>query len=376
MNIRERVMAVCRREDPDRIPFLIFENLLPRGHAERRFRDLGLGLWAVEPVYRMENPKVKIREARYFDTWYSRESFIFGRSVSGGIVSRTYHTPAGEVSSRSRVGLGYEGSEWCMEYMIKDLADYDAVKYLVEETVYIPSHETFLKRDRIIGDDGIVLAYVPKSPLQLMLHVFMGHKRFALDYYRHRREFEDLMRVIWRKETEIYRIVADSPAEVVWCGDNVDGIILGPKTFERYHVPFYNEVARILHKKGKTFAVHLDGRLRCLSNAIQKTNIDIVEAFTPPPMGDLSIEEAKAAWKGKFIIYVNFPTTVFLSERRSVKKYALDVLRSIAPGEGFIIGVTENIPTHVFESSLGTAVETIAHYGNCPISRESLPFTA
>ena len=40
----------------------------------------------------------------------------------------------------------------------------------------------------------------------------------------------------------------------------------------------------------------MDGRLARLRQEIGATALDFVEGFTPPPLGDLELEEARAAW--------------------------------------------------------------------------------
>ena len=63
----------------------------------------------------------------------------------------------------------------------------------------------------------------------------------------------------------------------------------------------------------------MDGKLKCLKSLIAKIPIDVVEAFTSPPMGDLTLAEARAAWKDK-VIGLNFPESVILEGLDAVKK--------------------------------------------------------
>jgi len=99
----------------------------------------------------------------------------------------------------------------------------------------------------------------------------------------------------------------------------------------------------MLHGKDKILAVHLDGRLKCLRDLIASSRIDVIEAFTPPPIGDISIEEARATWKGK-VLWTNFPATVSLEAQLDrVEREVISILRSAAPGRDFALGITEDI---------------------------------
>jgi len=351
MSIKERIMAAFRGEEPDRIPWMILSILLPRGRIEREMRNMGLGLVSWASVYEQETPNVKIEQ-----------------SASGGMCETIYHTPVGSVSTKQRTtGLGYD-VPWTTEFMIKDASDYEVIKFMVEDTVYRPDYDPFLDAERELGDDGIVCTSGRRSPVQQLLLEFMGYRRFSIDLYRNRSEFEKLLNVMEEKTLELYRILADSPSEIVWVADNINGIVTSPRIFEKYCIPFYDKLAQILHSKDKIISVHMDGRLKSLLSLIPKTKIDSVDGFTPPPVGDLSIREARDIWGDNYTIWTNFPPTVFLHGADAIRKCTIEMLRNAAPGDRFIMGVTENIPSDILDVSLKTVTKTMAKNGKYPIS--------
>jgi len=327
MNIKERALAALRGEEPDMIPFLIYSSILPRGSVGRKLRNMGLGLCMHAPVYEVDTHNVKVEEN-------ARAILVLLEGLSKKPLHRVYHTPVGSVSVKLRTDLSQ--IPWTKEYLIKDLSDYEVVTYIIENTEFHPDYETFLSVEKDLGDDGVVPAIVERSPLQKLLLELMGYERFSIDLYRHTKELEELLRVVEKKEDEMYRIVAESPAEIVWCPDNINGMTIGPKLFEKYCIPFYNKQARLLHKKDKIYEVHMDGRLKCLRDLIPKTEIDVIEAFTPPPMGDLPLAEARAMWGEKYVIWMNFPGSVFMLGGEAVRKRTMELLREAAPGNRFV----------------------------------------
>jgi len=100
------------------------------------------------------------------------------------------------------------------------------------------------------------------------------------------------MALIDKRLEEICYIVAESPAEIIKVGDNTDSMLISPKLFEDYCLPYFQKYSRILHFKGKIVMSHMDGRLKILKDLISKTGLDMIEAFTPPG-GDLPISEAR-----------------------------------------------------------------------------------
>ena len=327
LNLKERIMAVYHGEVPDKIPLVIYSALCPRGYMERQLRNKGLGLKVAVPVWREEMPHVRV-----------------DMKTVGNIVYKTFHTPVGSVSMKERIGLREgAGASWIVEHPIKDISDFEVVEFIAEDTVYLPDYEPFLEAERNLGDDGIVFVWAGRSPLQEMQIELMGYKTFAIALYKYPREFERLLRILEKRADERYRIIAESPAEIVNGTDNISSEIVSPKLYEKYIIPFYRKQAQLLHKKGKILEDHMDGKLKCLKDLISKTDIDVVEAFTPPPMGDLPLIEAKAAWKEK-IISLNFPESVFLEGPNVIKEYTLKILNEAAPYNNFMITFTEDIP--------------------------------
>jgi len=362
-------MAVLRHEEPDIVPVTVYTALMPRGSQERHLRNMGLCLVDMDfSVYGIRTPHVVVQTAQNIASFNIDDRYsCVGKQKQ--TIQRTYQTPVGTLLERYK--WNYTLFEWPLEWAIKDLRDYETVKYVIEDINYFPSHEGFLKAEETMGEDGIVVLGTPRSPLQSMLLELMGYTKFSVDYYTHRSEFDDLYAVFSRKQLELYKVVADSPAEIVILGDNINGDVTSPRLFERYCMPFYQEVARILHEKGKIFGVHCDGKLKCLAGLIGKTDVDVIEGFSPPPMGDLSIHDAKSVWKGK-IIWTTPPASLAVeSTLDGVRKQTIEMLRGASPGDDFAIGITEDIGdirSTRYADILTAITETVMKYGTYPIS--------
>jgi hypothetical protein len=140
----------------------------------------------------------------------------------------------------------------------------------------------------------------------------------------------------------------------------VDGVLVTPGLFEQYFMPVYAEQARALHAHGKLMAVHMDGRLKPLAKLIGRTEIDIVEAFHPPPMGDLPLGEALSRWPNK-AIWVGFPGSVYVLGPRATREHALELLMEAVPGERLVVEMsTENLVSNENLQALTSVLETAA----------------
>jgi hypothetical protein len=316
----------------------------------RMLRNKGLGLKVSAPLWRMETPHVEVET----------------RTV-GDLVYRRFKTPVGEVSMKEKVGLREgAGASWIVEHPIKGPDDFEVVEFIAEDTVYIPDYGPFRRAEEDLGGDGIVFVWAGRSPIQEMQIELMGYRIFAISMYRYPEKFRSLHRALERRAEKRYGIIAESPAEIVNGTDNINSVITSPRLYREYIIPFYKRQADRLHRRGKILEDHMDGKLRALKKLISETPLDAVEAFTPPPMGDLPLAEALAAWKDK-VISLNFPESVILEGPEAVKRQVMQILTEAGRGDRLIITVTEDIPRRHRWTGLSAITETLQRHGAYPL---------
>ncbi len=355
-------MTLLRGNLPDKIPFAHCDRHFPRGWVERETRNSGLALLCYRPCYieSMSNVQVTTK-------------------TEGNVLARTYSTPVGNLTERLRFGVGYGqaryGRDWKgvqprrVEYAVKKPEDYDVLRFIVENTHYEPYYYPIEDQTKRLGNDGMVIAKLLYSPFQRLLIQWVG-PRLYIHLAKQRETIDELYGMLEKRyETELFPIAADSPSEVVLYGDNIDDVLVSPSIFERYHLPSYAKCARILHGKGKLLDVHMDGRLKDIVAQVRDSDVDIVEAFTPPPMGDLPIDEALSTWEDK-IIWINFPSTIStLMGPEDVKRHILEQLELMIPGErSLLIASTEN---YLPEENLMTMAR-IMEKAVLPLSKEAI----
>ncbi len=87
----------------------------------------------------------------------------------------------------------------------------------------------------------------------------------------------------------------------------------------------------------------MDGRLGVLRDLIARSPVDVVEAFHPPPMGDISLGDALEAWPGK-AIWVGFPGGTYQLGPAATTELAVGLAHeAVGSGRVAIAASTENI---------------------------------
>ena len=367
MSRRERIIAASRKQRADRLPFFHFWRHSQIGWAERECRNRGMGMNWQRPCAVEKLHDVEIIETR---------GVVSGRPV----IRRTYTTPLGSVyiDEHREPGVGHwhgqrswkDVSPWFLSRMIKEPGDYEVVNYLVEHTEYIADYFPVEQAREWLGDDGCVIVALPHSPMQTLMIDWVGSEggRFFFHHADHPDLVEDLYKTICKSREALYDIAAKAPADIVSCGDNVDGLLVDPRLFEKYFMPEYEKEGKVLHENGKLMLVHMDGSLRLLKDLIPKTPIDIIEAVHPPPMGDLPIGEALSLWKDK-AIWLGFPAAIYALGSEAVKKYTLEILREAIPGERLVIEMsTENLVSN--ENLL--MLTSVLEHADLPLTEEKV----
>jgi hypothetical protein len=349
MTPNERILCSLRRQQPDQVPLTVYDWMLPRGRNERALRENGVGLVVRLPAHRVEHREVEILTRDYQEG---------GRRLA----RRTIRTPVGEVWQTLEPDAAYGTSNWITEHFIKRPEDYRVMEFTYRDMVFRDNLEALREARRRLGSDGLVMVRIAKSPLQEMLYQMMGLERFAVDYHERRDLFDSLHQTMAARQGELYDLAADAPVEILQLGDNVSSTVVGRERYRRYLMPEYGKVSSRIAGSGKLLAVHMDGLVASLKEDIAESRLDIVEALTPPPMGDLSIREARASWPGK-PLWINFTSSLHIASDDAIAAHTRELLDQAGTARGFAIGVTEDAPVAALERSLGVIAGVIRGAG-------------
>jgi hypothetical protein len=349
VHVKERVLAAMNWTEPDEVPLTIYDRMLPRGTTERCLREAGVGLIVRLPGHRVTHRQVEI---------LTHETHENGSQL----IRRTIRTPKGEVWQLLRPDTGYGTSNWIREHFIKAPDDYRVMEFYYEDMVFQDNFDIIREAQRRIGTDGLVVLRIAKSAVQEMLYQMMGPERFAIDYHERRDLFDSLHATMVKRYEELYEFAAQSPVEILQLGDNIYSDMVGRERYRQYLMPEYKKLKDRLVGAGKLLAVHMDGNLKSLHKEIAEAQFDIVEAMTPPPMGDFSIREARQSWTNK-ALWINFTSSMHIESASAIETHTRELLEEAGTKAGFGISVTEDAPVEALEKSLMVISRVLREHG-------------
>ena len=354
MTVRERMERIFAGERVDRVPFALKGWRIGPSATERRLRNEGLHILDARPVYSVASPNVSTQTHGYAQegVWHQRT---------------TLRTPRGELSQVTRQS---GGTTWRVERLFKGPQDYAALRSMVADRRYAPAYEGYLQAEADMGEDAYFKTNAPGCPLHEVMYEMMGLEAFAVEWAERRDEVLALTEAIAANDRDALAITARSPARLVQCGGNYSPEVLGRERFVAHVVPHWEEAGALLHEGGKLLGCHLDADNRLWADLVHQSPLDWIEAFTPAPDTDMTLAEARQAWPGK-VQFINFPSSVHLASAEVIAATTRQLLREAAPGDGLIIGITENVPEHRWRESYSTILATVNQYGRLPIDPDA-----
>jgi len=106
-------------------------------------------------------------------------------------------------------------------------------------------------------------------------------------------------------------LINESPINIVNFGENVHSATLSPELFLEYHMPAGQRRCERLHSAGKFVFSHWDGDCGPLLRYARETGLDGIEAITPYPQGDVTLEQIKEGLGDEMYLLDGIPAIYF-----------------------------------------------------------------
>lgn len=343
MTNRERILSVYSNKMPDRIPIGIYNRYHRVGEAERKARNDDMGILDFFPVVSLLAPPWHAKLGYISEVKNSHFRIEYKWENGSLIQRRKYETPVGCIEG-ILITDAEGGSDWIKKHYIENSKDYKTVQYIIENTVFCSHEKIIEQRISDLGEDGILLGRVDRSPYQKLLIELVQAEKLILDLHSNPGPVEELMQVIDHRLDEQFDLVLESEIPVIWQPDNITADLTPPKFFTKYCLPYYQKHGKQCRDAGKIYAVHIDGRTNGIKKLIAEAPIDVIESFSLKEIsGDLSIAEAKSIWPDK-VICPNFPANLCHKSKEEIEQFLTRLIMEFGTETPFMLQISEDIP--------------------------------
>ena len=161
------------------------------------------------------------------------------------------------------------------------------------------------------GDLSAPNMYLPRVNVQNLYIDSMGVENAVYALLEWGGVVEDYFRALHENHLRMIEIINLSPIDLVCFGDNLHCSTLSPTLFEKYVLPAYLDRCDQLHRAGKFVFSHWDGDTRMLLPFARTCGLDGIEAITPKPQGDVTLEQVKDALGDQVLLLDGIPAIFF-----------------------------------------------------------------
>ena len=310
-------------------------------YAGEEFPEPYTGLKKVE-IYKKLNCSARIYEyngcfQRIDDDRVKRDS----RQLNDGQVEHSIETPVGTITSITEEMESTWASK-TQKWWIESEEDLKAAIWLEERTQYRWNEDHFQQTKKTWGDLGAPTVFLPRVNIQHLYIDMMGVENATYALFDYPELVEKYFSVLDDSHQRLIKVVNQSPVDIINFGDNIHAGTLSPKLFEKYVLPAYQKRNEQLHKAGKFTHAHWDGDTKTLLPYAQETGLDGIEAITPEPQGDVTLDEVKESLGDMYLLdgiaAVLFNDTY--SEKRLIEQ-AKKTIDLFAPN--LVLGISDEI---------------------------------
>lgn len=254
-----------------------------------------------------------------------------------------YDTPHGELVEEAT--YTQDGTWRITRHAVKTVDDLRRLRWLYRHTTQTFSREKFDRGDAFIGDLAAPQFWLPKSPYQALAQVWMRYEDFIYAQADHPQEIAETLRVIDESYDPMYEQITayGERVQIINFGENLHAHMFTPRQFEQHLLPYYEKRVSQLRAAGIFTHIHIDGSFKPMLPYLKDLPFDGLEALTPLPQGDVSIEELKEHIGDK-ILLDGIPAVLFMPtySREDLLAAVEQIVRLFHPR--LVLGVSDEVP--------------------------------
>jgi hypothetical protein len=286
--------------------------------------------------------------------YYDYDSRLFDVQFDG--VELSDRQTARERTRRWRTSKGTLSEHWSFlegascwardTYAVTTDRDLPILAEICGRTRFTAAVHEFVRIRDWIGDAGLPVAPVPRSPLPALLTDWCGVEKAVYFLADSPSVMRGILERIDAANDAAFDIAASAPCDLVHFCDNLDSSASTP-FFEDLMREYYQRRLAQLHAAGKHAVVHLDGRVWGLLPLLASSGFDGVEAITPAPVGDVEIEDLRGvAANQETVLWGGIPGAMFCAPwtREQVRAHTRRLLQCLGGKNRLVVGSADQVP--------------------------------
>ena len=337
---------------PDRVPIQLFatHGYDPKmeTYGDNYRRLLAYARENADMLYAWREPQEQVWAGMYSGVALSKQ---VEQKEDVAIKTVMIETPAGQLTQISQVT---PQTVKLKKPFVADERDFE-ILMSVPFVPYRPDTDGYFALRRQVGEKGVITITLP-GPVGLAGY-YLQPEEFAMWTVEHKDKLHALLDRIRGNMSDFLGYLLDKGVgELFWIGGAEDVIPpLGPpEHYDEFVHPYEKPLVDQIHDYDQLVLLHCHGSIKKVIHQICRTGYDGTQPVEAPPMGDITMAQAKEATGGKMCLIGNIQIgDLYLSNPQKIEAMCRQTIQHGKPGGGFILGVT-------------------AHHFSCPMDDRTL----
>jgi uroporphyrinogen decarboxylase len=383
MTSRERLLRTINGEKTDRVPITLF--ILDHGHYIHQLypeidpmdyealtfkvidyqKKLGLDVFA-RMLFDLYHPynilSGGLNDGVETENWKVETKYI--EEGNNLIKNSVITTPEGVLTQDFVRNAQNKGTYvyCCNNKPIKSEKDLDiAMKYepLMTEEYGTMVKEKIKRVKDYLGDDGILGTWVAGGPFN-NASMIIDHTELYMMFISDPPYFEKLMKFCTDRTLAYTQAFIDAGADTMLVGGNVPGGFLGVDVYEQYILSHEKKYIDFIQDQGCPVVYHNCGQIMSLVNSYKALGTQVVEPFSPVPLGDADLKKAIDIVQGEYVVIGGIDQVNIIQKGtvEDVKKVTKETIEIGKKGGPFILQGADFLEYNTPEENVEAFAET------------------
>ena len=286
----------------------------------------------------------------------------------GGRKTTVIETPYGPLIEERRMTVD---NVWRKTgFAVRTAEDLVKLEWLFKNATMQFNAEAFERGRDFQGNRGHPQFWILPSPYETLTQEWMSFEDFPYALVDVPARMEQVMNAIDPCYDQMFgQIIAHGGVKIVNFPENIHVARTPPDWLERYLIPWYEKRSNQLRAKSIYTHIHIDGDFKPLLKYMKSLPFDGLEALTPLPQGDVTLEEIEEHIGDK-VLLDGIPAVLFLNHysRDQLQQCVEEIVARFHPR--LVLGISDELPQGAGQEVLDR-VRWIAEY--CRTCRPGRP---
>lgn len=249
------------------------------------------------------------------------------------------------------------------EHLVKTSKDFEILRKFAPPADFMDC--SLIKRaSKAIGNKGIVECCMDGAYNTPGRH-FMGYQNFMMLPYEDELLYREMMEYFLANLILRIKKMVTAGADAIEFAANLAGSSVGPGYFEKYVMEYENRLIDAIKREGAYVIYHNCGDAKEIMHLYNRMNIDCWGYVTPPPFGDVDLEDVLKVIRPDMALRGNIDQVEFLkkSSPKEIEYKVKDLLEKVKSRGNWILSTTDFIFDGTPYENIKAFVEAGLEYG-------------